>query len=212
MILYLFDFDGTIFNTEKLKELLPSFVKDNLSIDANQFSDTYESSKNEDGAYDFYTHTRQIGSKLSNEEIKIKFETYFSNYDFLFPDFITFSNNIDVNNDLVVIFTLGFDTFQELKINLIPNLNGIRKIVLNTNKKRFLNENISLNNNGIEFKPLKQTFSKIKFVDDNPANLTKEDYPNLFQYRILRSGSKYEKIQTPTYAKEINLLTELDED
>lgn len=210
MRLILLDFDGTIFNTEKLKKLLPEFVGMSLFISGAKFKETYETTKNSEGAYDLFYHLKFLGAGSSESEIEEKFTEFFQKEEMVFNDFKELKNSLGPD-DYLCVYTLGFDRFQNLKLSLDEATKDIRKIILETNKKNFFENNLKFINSSFKFADIENEFDSVYFVDDNPKHFTSELFKNLKQFRILRDDSKYKDIPTPKGVTEIKLLTEINE-
>jgi len=193
--LFLLDFDETLFDTTKLKKDLQDFFLEKYSLN---FKENYEDFKNAHGAYDYYAHVKSSGTKKSTNELQQEFLDYFRVKEYEYPDVKSFVERHA--DDKLVIVTLGFDNFQNMKIDITPNVSSLDRMTMEEDKPKFIKDKLT-RVGGI--------FESVIFVDDRPTFLLQEEIPGFKQYRIRRKGSKYFDMETPENATEIESLDEL---
>jgi len=203
--LFLLDFDETLFNTTLFKKDLTNFLAIKYSID---FFKDYDNYKNEYGAYDYFTHILHLTKKKNKEELLNDFYKFFEDKNYEFDDVQAFLRRYA--KDELVILTVAIDNFQNMKINICPNIKNLKRMIILKNKAEFIKQNIIYKNRKLYFHQLNQEYDEIIFIEDQPKFLILKKIKNFFQFRMKRPGTKYYNNETPDNITEIKTLEEIN--
>lgn len=184
------DFDGTLFNSNKLyHEFINLFAKQNIEEEniKNFINKTYKSSKN------FDIIAKKIINKYNlNPNILKDLEKLYSK-DLVFKDVIPFLEKYHHKYDLILL-TLGTKKYQQKKINISNLSKYFKDIIITNNDKSKLNidytKGIFIDNNPLELK---------KFYNSKASNLI----------RIKRNTDKYSKINLDINIPEFKTFEDL---
>ena len=179
------DFDGTLYNTEKLKEDLLNIIIEkvqNYNITKEEATNEVKSMFNRENIYNIYNlaifFAKRYGfdSKKVIDEIN---ETIENGKKYLYEDSIEFVKKLKDRGNTIYIFTYAANTdieYQNAKIKGSKIANFFDGVIITAQSKHVLNINYE---NGI-------------FVDDNPEVLKGLYSVNSEKLiRIKRAGSKY---------------------
>lgn len=208
--LVLVDLDETLFDTVRFKSLIGEYLSDSFGIDRDRYKETYSDFQPEAGLYDFWSHLEFLTSR-TRKELYDSFVEYVHNSEIplLHSDAGEF---LDANNEKdLAILTFGMDDFQNLKIDQIPRLSEYPRLVIQTSKSEFLDNNMTPTDQGIGFSPVSEDkfYEKIWVIDDRVDMFATVDIDGLEQFRIRREGGKYSSFETPTHVTEVTSLNEI---
>ena len=204
--LILIDFDGTLFDSDSFKKELVKFWNDKYGITQQQWDATYEPSRNEHGAYDYFQHLSQF-LDTNRETLKTEFIEYFRAHDFYFHDALEFLKKHE--EDKLIIFTLGYDDFQSMKIDTNEYVSKIKRIAISGHKGTFFADNLDTSSDKLKFSGIDGEFNEIWYVDNRPTYFMKDVIPTVRQIRVFREGKRYSDIPTPVHIEEVKLLTDI---
>lgn len=184
------DFDGTLFNSNKLyHEFINLFTKQNIEEEniKNFINRIYKNSKN------FDIIAKKLIDKYNlNSNILKDLEKLYSK-DLVFKDVIPFLEKYHQKYDLILL-TLGTKKYQLKKINISNLSKYFKDIIITNNDKSKLNidytKGIFIDNNPLELK---------KFYNSKASNLI----------RIKRNIDKYSKIDLDINIPEFKTFEDL---
>ncbi len=117
MAIIIFDFDDTVFDTNRLKnDVVERFVLNGIKRDLAE--DSYHKAKSENGVYSLNSHICSINNS-QNTEVPKDFYIWFENLDltqYVFSDVEVLLSELKQNHKLILL-TKGENEFQNFKIN-----------------------------------------------------------------------------------------------
>jgi hypothetical protein len=134
----IFDFDHTIFDTEKFFENdLPDFIGIDRKIFKKAYEKNFKVKKTKKVNYDLIKHLEILG--VNNTETRKKIFRFLTNIrKYLMPGSIEFLEKIKKNGDELYLVTFGNIAWQKLKVNNIKKLkryfNPKHRIFVDKNK------------------------------------------------------------------------------
>lgn len=204
--LYLVDFDGTLFNSNKLHQDINSFLE-NLGITKLQLKDAYEETKKDGKPFNIQKYLELL--ELDNIlQVKKRIEQHIIdvNNNYLYPDTLEF---LEKFNQPIIIYTFANSNFYKFKLK-ISKLNKLKlkSIIVDGKKDEYLKQNLIYKNNKVGFS-FSALYDKICWVDDKVDGFIRIKIKNVEFIRLKREGDKYALENTPENVKEIGSLLEL---
>jgi hypothetical protein len=202
--LILIDFDGTLFDTKRFKKELAVFGERKYGISEEEWRKTYKKAKNFNGAYNYFKHIKGFTSKTVSV-LQTEFDEYFKGKSFIYSDVLSFLTKY--NKERIVIFTLGIDNFQLMKIRSNNLVASLETIITDKDKTHYWTDKlIYLSEDSLKFNGMKETFKELWYIDNRSTYFTKKPPNNVRQIRIKRKGDLYSASPTPNYAEEVESL------
>jgi FMN phosphatase YigB (HAD superfamily) len=135
MTIIIFDFDDTVFDTNRLKnDVVERFVLHGIKRDVAE--DAYHKAKSENGVYSLNSHICTINN-LQNTEVPKDFYNWFENLDltqYVFSNIEVLLSDLKQNHKLILL-TKGENEFQNFKINKSGLAEHFAEIHITQNEK-----------------------------------------------------------------------------
>ena len=206
-MLYLVDFDLTLFNTYQFFNDIKQLLAQTHQVSTDEFDRSYgQFVFPEAGGYDLHAHGQHllgISADALDDLITARLDK-----DYLYQDASAWLSRRAA--DRVVVITLGAPKWQALKFHHAPAVRSLHKVVVATEKgpiiRRHLNEGAGEYN--LDF--LNDPYEPITLIDDRPDTFTDlGDIDRITGIRIARPGTKYAGQPTPPGVRHITSFGDL---
>lgn len=204
--LYLIDFDGTLFNSDKFHTDIALFLQNKLGVELSFILEAYKETKAEGKPHHLKKHLEIL--RVQNiKELQKEVAIYLLSLgnDYLYSDTLQFLNKF---SHQFLIYTFAKPDHYKLKLK-VSRLNKFRlpTLMIEDNKNEYLAKNLTIYKNMYGL-GLSRLYPKVYWIDDKIDSFN-QNIEGVEFIRIRREGDKYSFEPTPRGVREISTLLEL---